>query len=517
MNRPFLITGKMIVLKKRVGTFFLFLLLVMAIYGPLMHKSFASDDFAVLRRVVFFKHGIFIKGFFRPLSDITLYFNYWLAGFDPVVYNLFNFVSHACIVYMVFLIARRIRWIPAGSRNLFSWLSALLFLTYPFHNESIVWGVGRASLMAALFGVMAMLAAVSDLPSRWKYFLASVFYFIGLSGYESIMVLPGIILLLVYDRALPLRRYVSWVVWMGVTLAVHLVVRVLVSGVLFGAYGGDTMLAAGNSNSYGLKYIKVIGRVFLPPMEQSVVLTVLFAALVVVWAIALVILWKRRKEDAKGPASLGRLSIILLLSLLIPIMFGVSTRTYEGDRLFYFPSVFTAMWIAWFLIIFFRGKQVFIAAAAVLLYQVVFSVIAVHNWQRASAITEHLIEAIKNRPQPRRRIMVVNVPQEYEGAHVLRNGFYDALWLQGVDTSLVRAVNYTSTEQMRRQPRVIRPQYKNGQWIIAPEVTVEYARGAAVVSGSSDTGFLLLADSLDTDIYYWNKEKLLPLQGAGQP
>ena len=107
-----------ITIMKRSGSFLLFLILVFAIYLPLINKSYSSDDFQVLRRVVYAEHGILIKGFFRPLSDITLYGCYLLAGFHPLLYNIFNFITHSCIVYIIFLIAGRISWIPVENRRL---------------------------------------------------------------------------------------------------------------------------------------------------------------------------------------------------------------------------------------------------------------------------------------------------------------------------------------------------------------------------------------------------------------
>ena len=147
-------------IKSDLTVFWVLFLLGILIYLPVLNKGLLSDDFLVMKRVGL--DGIvFIKGFFRPLSDITLYFNYWMGGFQGIYYNSFNLLLHVFGSFFVFLFCKRWEGFPLRNRNHFALLSAFLFLTYPFHNESVVWGVGRASLLAGFFGISAMLVAVS--------------------------------------------------------------------------------------------------------------------------------------------------------------------------------------------------------------------------------------------------------------------------------------------------------------------------------------------------------------------
>jgi protein O-mannosyl-transferase len=494
---------------KRNWTFLFFVILVLLLYFPLINKSFASDDFAVLRRVVFFENGIFIKDFFRPLSDITLYSNYLVAGFNPVVYNLFNFLSHACIVWMVFLIARRVHWVPANMKKPFSWLAALLFLTFPSHNESVVWGVGRASLMAALFGVLALLVAVWDMPRRRKYLLACLCYFIGLSGYESILVVPAIVVVLLYRRGESWRTYTGWAAWFSITLVVHIIVRVWVSGVLVGDYGANTMTRT--NTSLLEKYAKVAGRLFLPPTDNGALLIWLFVGVVMIMAGGYYLLWRKRKQDG-GDAFLNvlRLSLLLFLSLIIPFAFGVSTRTWEGDRLLYFPSVLFALWLAYLLLTALQRKQAYVLATIVIGYQLVFLMINIFNWHKASVITTQIIDVVSNAASEKKKIAVINIPEEYEGMHVFRNGFYDALWLKGVDTSVIKAVNYVTTSEMRLQPATLTPSRKDGETMIAPATHIIYGRDLLV--RNEGTEYIVQADTMSVTIFYWNKEQLVKLE-----
>src|SRR5450631_1599475 len=116
------------------------------LFFPGVNRTFASDDFLVMKRVGLDK-VIFIKGFFRPLSDITLYFNYLLGGFDPAGYYLLNIFMHGVSSFLLFRFCLRWKWADdEKDQRKYAALAALLFLCYPFHNESIVWVLGRASL-----------------------------------------------------------------------------------------------------------------------------------------------------------------------------------------------------------------------------------------------------------------------------------------------------------------------------------------------------------------------------------
>ncbi|MBS1567074.1 MAG: hypothetical protein JST39_22015 [Bacteroidetes bacterium] len=505
----------MVTAKKKYRFFFFFLLLVTAIYSPVINKSFSSDDFEIIRRVVFAKHGIFIKGFFRPLSDITLYYlNYCFVGFRPLWYNIYNIISHSCTAWLIMLIAERIPWIPEDRRVFFSRLAALLFITYPFHNEPVVWAVGRASLMAGLFGSLAMLTALSALQNRLKYLLTCAFCFIAMSGYESVLVLPGIILLLIYDPKEKLRSYLPWIGWLGLTLFIHLVVRVLISGVFVGVYGSEMM--SRSPTSFIGKWLKVIGRVMLPPMENASLLVSLFGVEMVLLTGAIYLLWKKRGTFPAGYYGLLRFLAMLMLTLIIPLLFGMSTRTYEGDRLFYFPSVVLAFTLSWLITALTGRRTAWFAGGLLVGYQLVLLLITIYNWREASRITKDIInkvQAVRDGTPPSARIFVINVPEEYEGAFVFRHGFYDALWWKGVDTSSIRMVNMIRTEQRRQAGSLGPAPQEDGTIFFPPSVTLSFTRDTSGIRTHNDH-YLLSADTARDCILYWdgNSLKQLSLQ-----
>src|SRR5580658_6184670 len=101
----------------------------MVLFYSNLGRSFASDDFEVVRRVAVDRQ-LLIPGFFRPLSDLTLLGNYLVGGFDPAGYYLFNILIHGVNAYMVFVFCR---WWGWGGGGGYALIAALFFLAYPFH------------------------------------------------------------------------------------------------------------------------------------------------------------------------------------------------------------------------------------------------------------------------------------------------------------------------------------------------------------------------------------------------
>src|SRR5664279_1555859 len=142
-----------------------------------------------------------VKGFFRPLSDLTLYFNYLVGGLNPAGYYLFGILLHGINSFLLFKFCQKWKWTSNKyTQDRYAFIAATLFLCYPYHNESIVWILGRASSMASTFGILSLILLVTALPERIKILSVCVCFFIGLTSYESILVLPLMILVIQYTR-----------------------------------------------------------------------------------------------------------------------------------------------------------------------------------------------------------------------------------------------------------------------------------------------------------------------------
>src|SRR5580692_2818732 len=85
----------------------LFCVLSVVFFFPNLSRTFASDDFEVIRRVGMDRR-LLIPGFFRPLSDLTLLGNYLVWGWHAWGYYLFNILIHGVNSYLVMVLC--LRW-----------------------------------------------------------------------------------------------------------------------------------------------------------------------------------------------------------------------------------------------------------------------------------------------------------------------------------------------------------------------------------------------------------------------
>jgi protein O-mannosyl-transferase len=488
------------------------------LFFPNLTRPFASDDFLVMKRVGLDK-VIFIKGFFRPLSDITLYFNYFIGGFDPVGYYALNIVMHGVNSFLLFRFCLQWRWTnDENSQRKYAILSALLFLCYPFHNESIVWVLGRASLVANLFGMAALVSVVSGLSLRKKIFWACLCYFIGMSGYESVLLLPLMVLVILYSRRNTLRKeYLYWGAALGMTLLAHLIIRVLVSGGVMGEYG--TAFWGSRLLQYLGNLFKLTGRMFLPPMENSRLLVLLFVALTAGLSGVIFFFWRRYREQAAIKGYFGKLFMLLVIACAVPFLSGVSTRTSESDRFLYFPSYFLCCGISFLLINLVRERyRLYGWVLAILVYQVLFLELNTRNWLRAGGITKDILAAIV-RQAPAKRVFVVNLPDEWEGAFIFRLGLPDALLMKGIDTSRLVIVSHLPRDLWLSLPDSIQPVRTGGEVRIGPDARIfRQGTDSFRISGTGDGEVLHESGQKSAEYWlagkndiflYWNKKRLL--------
>lgn len=455
----------------------LFGALTFLLFFPVLGNGFLTDDYASLYRLLIEGRVPFLETV-RPMIDISFYFNYLISGLHPVSYYIFNLCVHALTCYMVYRVALDLPFFTGPRQAAFALTAGLLFLFYPFHNEGVVWLSGRLSSMAGLFGLMAIhFSLVKKWP--WNFVLAALCWFVGLFAYESIIVLPGVILVFEWikfrDVRRGLRSAAAWVaaglVWLGM--------RYMLVGGLLPPYARGTVAG----DPIALRFVKVLGRCFLPPEENSKLLTIFFVGVVVIIGIVSVLAWRR----------LGWLYVLLgsvvLLTLLPAIAFGVSTRTSEGDRLLYFPSEMLCLLASAVLLTLLpRRRWRLLLCGGYIAAGVVFIVGNNRRWVFASRTAEAALNIVR----VRRPLLLVNVPDEWEGAYIFRNNFKEALVVNGIDTNQVRVSHVLTRLEYLRVDGRIRPVFSDSLLFIYPATWIS-------------------PDPEGLRTYYWDKYEWKPL------
>ena len=330
---------------------------------------------------------------YRPLVIASFAIDRLVDG--AVWYHAVNLLWHAGAAVAVAALARR--WLdPAGAL-----VAGLLFAVHPVHVEAVANVVGRAELMAAVFSVLTVYAALAGKPAVWS----AAAFALGLLSKENAAVAPALVVwawmvgLERPDRRRMLALVGSWVA-VGVGYAV---VRALVRHP-FGGYTGIAPMFVGQSwltvrltaiaalaDVARLLVFPLTLRVDYSPNERTVVTSPLdlrFAAglaCVLVWGGLLVVAWRRRRKvEAFGLGWIG-VAFLPVANLLY------ATGFYVAERTQYLPSVGLVL-AATAALVRLAHHRLRPVVAALCVLGAVRSALRVSVWRDDNAVTTSLLD-----------------------------------------------------------------------------------------------------------------------------
>lgn len=322
--------------------------------GALWNR-FAQDDVAIilLNPVLRTSAGLwraFLEPYWPPDFGGNLYRPLTIATFaiDRLLgqawwFHLGNLLWHAGATVAVTVLARR--W--AGTTA--ALVAGLLFAVHPVHVEAVAYVVGRAELLAALFALLAVYAAVERNSVAWS----AVALAAGLLSKENAAVAPALVVWcwVVGVGRPPRRRMLTYAAgWAAIAVAYgtlrFFVLRPYerfldVAPVFVGASFTDVRLTAvaALADVTRLLVFPLHLRADYSPDERTLVTTALdprfIAGLLclVMWAVLLALAWRRgRRVEAVGLGWLA-LAFLPVANLAFPIGVLIAERTL------YLPSV----------------------------------------------------------------------------------------------------------------------------------------------------------------------------------
>lgn len=401
-----------------------FLVLAFIVFWPTLQWTPFSDDHSAL-----WNSGVrgipWRNGFFRPMSDLTFRAGYLLGGTDTAIHRSFNVLVHGLNAFLLYVLCRQ--W----SFGVGSVMAGLLFLVYPFHQESIVWLVGRESALGASTVLLGLVIAGSGLAPLFRSIAMAMTLVLGSLCYESALLLFPMAVVVARSHVMPLwPRLRPLLITLGAATILYLLLRMMAGWLESGGYLGD--LLPHDAMTLVLRIPKAIARLFIPPEHVLAIQTirVAWAFGAVVLSTALILFVHRGKEHRAMRARIVMWIMLLLMALSIAVIGGVSTMTSESDRFLYLPSAFLCGLIGLLLS---RVKRPFIrwGSFVVLLAACVWGLSLNHrNWRTASAMTQQCIQGLPPIPE-NGYVWVSGLPSDDAGAFIFRNGFPEAVDLNG--------------------------------------------------------------------------------------
>jgi tetratricopeptide (TPR) repeat protein len=316
---------------------------------------------------------------YRPLTVLSLAWNMRAAPSKEGI-RAVNVALHAAAALALWLMLSGIL-----SRDA-AWLSAALFAVHPLGSEAVLWAVGRAEILAAIFGMLAFVTfvrlPVSDGYGGARLAASASAFFVALSFKESavawLLIGAAWLLLSGNDRRPPMKVLAARAAVYAAALAAYLALRVSAVGwerhevpfidnplfaadaatraangvLLFARYVGKMLLPASLSVEYGFDQIPVASL-----FPWAAVLGTLVAGGVIG---AIAILARRGHMRAAFFAAFVPLAFSVTANVVFPI------GTIFAERLAYTPLL-GACALGGLAIASIRARRARIALAAVLL------------------------------------------------------------------------------------------------------------------------------------------------------
>lgn len=175
----------------------LLIALVVFVHAPFLGGGWMTDDFMhvdYLQRQnvgrVFLSPDVF--GYFRPVSQASLFANLRLMGPSPFLFRLTSLLLHVAVICAALALARQL----LGQGNA-AFLATLAFaLTPKAHGIAVLWTSARPELLMSLFSLLAVIFWIRwDRGEGHRWLSASVAcYVLAVLSKEPAVLLPILLL-----------------------------------------------------------------------------------------------------------------------------------------------------------------------------------------------------------------------------------------------------------------------------------------------------------------------------------
>lgn len=222
------------------------MLLVCVAYGPSLWNGFVYDDEVYVLNNPAVRGNLELgrifaepyppnrpeQGLYRPLVTLSYFIDGRMWGFAaPGHWNGFhltNFLLHGLNACLLLLLLRRLE-MPRWPRL----IACIIFVIHPVLSESVAWISGRAELLGAAFGLLALLTFLRD-PRGASSLAAFLFWILAMLCKEHWLVLPGFVGLIWFcfpkARNLERRRVIGISVTSILVVAIFWTIRYIILG-----------------------------------------------------------------------------------------------------------------------------------------------------------------------------------------------------------------------------------------------------------------------------------------------
>lgn len=429
----------------------------LGLYFVNLNDFFVSDDFDWVYNTKTSQHGLGdyfsanyygeqgVGGSYRPMVNVVFWLNYKIGGLNPLPYHLTNLIFHIAVCFLIYLLVLLL-FEKAEHKQKIGILAALFFSLLPNHSEAVIWIAAVADPMAAFLYLLAFYGYITFRQKmKFYWLLISVASFIlGLLTKEFVVTLPLLIIVWeLYEGIIKnkfrwqdvfLKPLGYWLLVIG-----YFLVRFNAIGLAFGYYAQQKFqLHIAKIFKMFVALIVDLGfygqaRVYLTNFFSSN--SLIFCALLI---LILGLTWLALKQYGYKVALLFDSFLIIIL----PVLFlSYNDLNDEGERYVYLGSVIFCILLSLLVLQIQKNKLAQkILLAGLLIYFAVNLVNKNYNWHLAANLSEKIVR--QDLPQTvdltksDQKLFFVSLPDNLDGAQVLRNGVELAIKLYYPDSQI---------------------------------------------------------------------------------
>ena len=387
---------------------FIYLILLLFIFGKNLNDFFLSDDFIFIKRVSL--NNLTTGEFFRPISAFFNWVNYKIWDLNPFGYHAFNVILHLINAFLIYRILQYWNKNFRSIQNNIPFFAGLLFLVWHTHSESVVWISGIGSILAVFFILLSSLTYLKFIHTD-KFFyilLCATCYFLALAAYQSILFYPILLIFISHQQGLSEKfNYKLGVFYLLFLGLLHFILKYLSIGVIIGGYGNNIHIS--------LPVLKILrnliafpARLLVFPFQEKVV-PILVASLLIIIAIVYL------RINFKYLLSIGTL---LFFALLPVLNLGIHLHNTEGERFLYFPVVIVAIAIP-ILLSKLKSVKFNLLIILILIYNITILHFNTVRWDKGSTLAYNLLDSACENP-------ALEPIDNFKGVYIYRNGWVEA-------------------------------------------------------------------------------------------
>lgn len=131
----------------------------------------------------------------HPITWLSHMLDVEFYGLSAGLHHLTNLLLHISNSLLLFFFL-----IKSTKKPLASWLVAGIFALHPLHVESVAWIAERKDVLSCFFGLLSLTsyAHYTKTKNRWPYFMALLFFALGLMAKPMLVTLPALFIVLDY-------------------------------------------------------------------------------------------------------------------------------------------------------------------------------------------------------------------------------------------------------------------------------------------------------------------------------